>query len=131
MCFGTVITDLIGDFRCARPNAELVRADCVELPESDAVLCLRAVLIGMREYEFRLEVVVELEDEGGSREGDRSVPYMLEVGGLDEAPENSLLVLRCKFVGRSGMDFSFLISSNVGVPLRYQADGEDGDISCI
>lgn len=76
-------------------------------------------------------MVVELGDEGGSREGERSVPYMLDVGGLEGAPEKSLLVLRCKFEGRFGMDLSVLISSNVGVIPKYQAEGDDGEISCI
>ena len=131
MCFGTVAAGLIGDFICALPRAELVRVDCVEFPESEAVLGLRAVLTGMRERELRLDVFVELEEDGGSREGGRSVPYILEVGGLDGGPEKSLLVLRCKFVGRFGIDFSDLISSSVGVTPKYQADGDDGEVSCI
>ena len=72
--------------------------DWVEFPESDAVLILLLVLIGMRDCEFRFELfAVELGGDGGSPEGDRSVPYKFEAGGLDGAPEKSLLVLRCRF----------------------------------
>ena len=75
--------------------------------------------------------MVELGGEGVIREGDRSDPYIFEAGGLDGAPEKSLLVLRCKFDGNSGICFSVLISSNVGVAPRYQAAGEDGVASSM
>jgi len=126
-CFGIVAAGLVGDLICDLPNAEPARVDCVEFPESDAVLSRRAVLIGMRDRELRLEVVVELEEDGGSRDGDRLTPYILDVGGFEGAPEKSLLVLRCRLEGRSGIFFSILISSSVGVRPRYHAEGDEGD----
>lgn len=74
---------------------------------------------------------MELEEDGGSRDGDRLVPYILEVGGLEGAPEKSLLVLRCRFAERSGIFFSVLISSSVGVMPTYHAEGDEGEISGI
>ena len=112
----------------ALPSAELARADCEELPESDVAL-IRRVLIGIRDCEFRFEVLAELEVEGGSRGGERLVPCILNVGGPEGAPVKSLLVRRCIFGGNSGMDFSVLISSKVGVSPKYQAEGDEGDFS--
>ena len=63
----------VGDLSLALPSAELARADCVELPESDVALN-RRVLIGIRDWEFRFEVLAELDVEGGSRGGERLVP---------------------------------------------------------
>ncbi len=118
----------VGDLNLALPSAELARADCEELPESDVAL-IRRVLIGIRDWEFRFEVLAELEVEGGSRGGERLVPCILNVGGPEGAPVKSLLVRRCKFWGNSGIAFSVLISSKVGVAPKYQADGDEGDIS--
>ena len=73
---------------------------------------------------------MELEEEGGSRSrgGERLVPRVLDVGGLEAgAPVKSLLVRRCMFAGSSGM-LPVLISSNVGVAPKYHAEGEDGDL---
>ena len=39
-----------------------------------------------------------------------------------------LLVRRCMFRGNSGIAFSVLISSKVGVAPRYQAEGDVGDL---
>ena len=119
----------VGDFTGARPSAEFARVDWAELPESEVVLN-RRVDIGIRDCEFRLEVLVELGEDGGSRSrcGERFVPNILEAGGREGAPEKSLLVLRCMLEGRSGMFPSFLISSSVGVTPRYHADGEEGVI---
>ena len=41
----------------------------------------------------------------------------------------SLLVRRCIFGGNSGIAFSVLISSKVGVAPKYQAEGDEGLIS--
>ena len=40
----------------------------------------------------------------------------------------SLLVRRCMFRSKSGIAFSVLISSKVGVAPRYQAEGDSGDL---
>ena len=61
--------------------------------------------------------------------GDESAPYILDVGGPDGAPVKSLLVRRCRFVDIFGTGLSALISSNVGMTLGYQADGDDGEPS--
>ena len=118
----------VGDLSLALPSAELARADCVELPESDVAL-IRRVLMGMRDWELRFEVLAELDVEGGSRGGERLVPYILNVGGPEGAPVKSLLVRRCIFGGNSGIAFSVLISSKVGVAPKYQAEGDEGLIS--
>lgn len=76
-------------------------------------------------------MVVELEEDCGSRDGDKLVPYIFDVGGFDGAPEKSLLVLRCRFDGRSGIFLSILISSSVGVIPKYHAEGDEGEISGI
>ena len=128
LCFDVVAAIRVGDLNLALPSAELARADCVELPESDVAL-IRRVLIGIRDCEFRFDVLAELEVEGGSRGGERLVPYTLNVGGPEGPLVKSLLVRRCMFRGNSGIAFSVLISSKVGVAPRYQAVGDEGDIS--
>lgn len=72
---------------------------------------------------------IVLGEDGRSCGGGKSVPYILDVGGLDGAPVKSLLVRRCIFVERLGICFSVLISSNVGMTPEYQAEGEDGEPS--
>ena len=128
LCLDADAAIRVGDLNLALPSAELARADCVELPESDVALILR-VLIGIRDWEFRFEVLAELEVEGGSRGGERLVPYILNVGGPEGAPVKSLLVRRCILGGNSGIALSVLISSNVGVAPKYQAEGDGGDTS--
>lgn len=111
-----------GDLTPALPSAELLRVEGVELPESEVVLS-RRVLIGIRDCEFRFDVLVEAGEEGG----EKFAPYILDVGGNDGTPSKSLRVRRCMFVGRSGRIFSALISSNVGAAPRYHAVGEEDD----
>lgn len=108
------------------PNAELFLVDGVELPESDVVL-KRRVLIGIRDWELRLDVPIEIGEDGRSRVDERSVPYILDVGGPVGTPVKSLLVRRWIFVGGFGICFSILISSNDGMTFEYQAEGDDGE----
>ncbi len=87
----------------------------------------RRVMIGIRDWEFRLDSCAEVGDDGG----DRFDPYILDAGGRLGMPWKSLLVRLCTSNGGSGMSFSALISSSVGAAPWYQAVGEDGDASPI
>lgn len=66
----------MGDLIFAWLGTESFLVASAELPESEAVLNLR-VLSGIRDCEFRLEVLVEEGDDGG----DMLELYILEVGG--------------------------------------------------
>lgn len=72
---------------------------------------------------------IVLGEDGRSCVGERSVPYVLDVGGPDGTPVKSLLVRRCMFVERLGNCFSVLISCSVGMTPEYQAEGDDGEPS--
>ena len=104
---------LIGDLMVDIPIAELFLVDGVELPESEAVLRRRAVLMGIRDCEFRFEVFMEVV---GEEEWDTSVPYILEVGGYDGTLSKSL---RRRWIGgRSGISCPARTSSRLGTPSR-------------
>lgn len=114
-----------------RPMAELARVDGVELPESEFRLGRRE-LTGMRDCESRLYVRIDAGDEessgGGGERWESSLAEGLGDDSRGGSPVKSLLVRRCIDGGRLGTVFSVLISSNVGVTPRYQADGDDGEI---